>query len=332
MSRSLRIQYPGAIYHVTVRGNGRQALVADDADRRLFYSRMESSVEHAGVRVYLFCLMTNHLHLVLETPKANLSAFMQSLLTGYTVCYNLRHRRHGHLMQGRYGARLVSGDEYLLKLSRYVHLNPVKVGALSRATLKDRIAHLRRYVWSSYRSYIGDLAKIPWVTYEPMLALVNGKARNVSYRRFVETGLAEDDEEFRVAMNKSARCIGPEKFRDWVEEQHAMLLSSRRCPEDVAFRRLPGRWVESDEVLEAVAKLSGSDVDSILTRRRGQVWKGIAAWLMVKHAGMTRRDVARVLGLRGGSGVSYQIQLARQAIPNDSRLLTMIMYCIPVLS
>ena len=111
-----------------------------------------------------------------------------------------------------------------------------------------------------------------------------------------------------------------------------MLLSSRRCPEDVAFRRLPGRWVESDEVLEAVAKLSGSDIVSILARRRGQVWKGIAAWLMVKHAGMTRRDVARVLGLRGGSGVSYQIQLARQAIPNDSRLLTMIMYCIPVLS
>ena len=245
---------------------------------------------------------------------------MQSLLTGYTVCYNLRHRRHGHLTQGRYGARLVSGDEYLLKLSRYVHLNPVKVGALSRAPLKDRIAHLRRYVWSSYLSYIGDLARIPWVTYEPMLALVNGKARNVSYRRFVETGLAEDDEEFRVAMNESARCIGPSTFRDWVEEQHAMLLTSRRRPEDVAFRRLPGRWVESDEVLEAVAKLSGSDVDSILARRRGQVWKGVAAWLMVKHAGMTRRDVARVLRLGGGSGASYQIKLAEQAMANDSRL------------
>ena len=99
-----------------------------------------------------------------------------------------------------------------------------------------------------------------------MLALVGGKARNVSYRRFVEAGLADDDEEFRVAMNESARCIGPEKFRDWVEEQHAMLMSSRRCPEDVAFRRLPGSWVAPDEVLASVAKLSGSDIVSILAR------------------------------------------------------------------
>ncbi len=320
MSRSLRIQYPGAIYHVTVRGNARQAIYVDDADRRLFYSRMEASVEHAGVRVYLFCLMNNHFHLVLETPKGNLSAFMQSLLTGYTVCYNLQHKRHGHLMQGRYGSRLVSGDEYLLKLSRYVHLNPVKVCALSSAPIEERIAHLRSYVWSSYRSYIGDSTRISWVTYEPMLSLVGGKARSVSYRRFVETGLAEDDDEFMVAMSESARCIGPEKFRDWVEEQHALLLNSRRCPQDVAFRRLPGHWVESDEVLESVAKLSGNDVEAILARRRSQVWKGIAAWLLVKHCGLTRRDVARVLGLRGGSSVSYQINLAQRALANDSRL------------
>ncbi len=139
------------------------------------------------------------------------------------------------------------------------------------------------------------------MTYEPMLSLVGGEAQSVSYRRFVETGLAEDDDEFMVAMNESSRCIGPEKFRDWVEEQHALLLNSRRCPQDVAFRHLPGCWVDADEVLESVAKLSGSDVDSLLAHRRGQMWKGIAAWLLVKHAGLTRRDVAQVLGLRGGS-------------------------------
>ena len=149
---------------------------------------------------------------------------------------------------------------------------------------------------------------------------MDGKARNVSYRRFVETSLADDDEVFMLAMNESARCIGPEKFRDWVEEQHARLLLSRRRPEDVAFRRLPDCRVESDEVLDAVAKLSGGDVDSILARRRGQVWKGIAAWSLLKHAGLTRRDVARVLGLGGGSGVSYQVKLAEQAMANDSRL------------
>ncbi len=122
-----------------------------------------------------------------------------------------------------------------------------------------------------------------------------------------------------VAMSESVRCIGPGKFRDWVEEQHALLLNSRRCPQDVAFRRLPGHWVESDEVLEAFAELSGNDAEAIVAHRRGQAWKGIAAWLLVKHSGLTRRDVARVLGLRSGSGVSYQIKLATQALANDSQ-------------
>ena len=127
MARQLRIEYPGAIYHVTVRGNAQQNIFRDDKDRYLLYARLAESVRTYAVRIYVFCLMDNHLHLVLETPCANLCRFMQSVLTGYIVCYNLRYRCHGHLTQGRYGARLVAGDDYLLKLSRYVHLNPVKV-------------------------------------------------------------------------------------------------------------------------------------------------------------------------------------------------------------
>ena len=100
------------------------------------------------MRVYLFCLMTNHLHLVLETPKANLSAFMQSLLTGYTVCYNLRHRRHGHLMQGRYGARLVSGDEYLGVTRYWGHISRFKIRIASLHTLSS---FLLTAIWRSKR-------------------------------------------------------------------------------------------------------------------------------------------------------------------------------------
>ena len=114
MPRHLRISFPGAIYHVTVRGNARQAIFRGDEDRKRLVGRLEESVASYGVRVYLYCLMSNHLHLVLETPGGNLSRFMQSLLTGYTVYYNLRHKNCGHLFQGRYGAKLVAGDEYLL--------------------------------------------------------------------------------------------------------------------------------------------------------------------------------------------------------------------------
>ena len=96
-------------------------------------------MDRFGIRLYLFTLMSNHVHLVFETPTANCSAFMQSLLTAYTVYYNIRHQRHGHLFDGRYKAKLVEGDcasgEYLLALSRYVHLNPVRVGKLKDAPL-----------------------------------------------------------------------------------------------------------------------------------------------------------------------------------------------------
>jgi REP element-mobilizing transposase RayT len=123
MARPLRIEYAGAIYHITVRGNGRQKIFRDDRDRRALLKRLSLSVKSHGIRIFLYCLMDNHFHLVLETPRTNLSRFMQSVLTGYTVSYNIRHRQGGHLFQGRYGARLVAGDDYLLKLSRYVGPN-----------------------------------------------------------------------------------------------------------------------------------------------------------------------------------------------------------------
>ncbi|MCA1808366.1 MAG: transposase [Lentisphaerae bacterium] len=202
MPRQLRIEYAGAIYHVTVRGNARQCIFLDQRDRELLCERLARAVETYSVRLYLFCLMENHLHLVLETPKANLGRFMHSVLTSYTVCYNLRHDLHGHLTQGRYGAKLVEGNEYLLKLSRYVHLNPVKVALRKGDSLADKIAALKGYEWSSYRSYIGLAQRLKWVDYDPMLALVGGKGRGklALYRRFVETGIAENDAEFIEAQ------------------------------------------------------------------------------------------------------------------------------------
>lgn len=121
-----------------MRGNARQAIFQDLKDRHYFLVRLGESVQTHGVRVYLFCQMENHIHMVVETPRANLGRFMQGVLTGYTVYFDLRHQRHGHLTQGRHGARVVSGDEYLLKPSRYVHLNPVKNGAWRNGERDDR--------------------------------------------------------------------------------------------------------------------------------------------------------------------------------------------------
>ena len=151
MARKPRILIPGGLYHVTSRGNERQVVFRDDRDRLRFLERLADSLAVHDVRVFLYCLMPNHLHLLVETPKGNLDRFMGSLLTGYAVYFNLRHQRAGHLMQGRYGAQVVEGNEYLLKLSRYVHLNPVQVTEIRERSLTERIQILREYRWSSFR-------------------------------------------------------------------------------------------------------------------------------------------------------------------------------------
>lgn len=322
MARQLRIEYPGAIYHVTVRGNAQQNIFQDDKDRYLLYARLAESVGTYAVRLYLFCLMDNHFHLVLETPRANLGRFMQSVLTGYTVCYNLRHNCHGHLTQGRYGARLVAGDEYLMKLSRYVHLNPVKVKHQECRPLAEQVEYLRAYAWSSYRGYIGQAKRLEWVDYAPMLALAGGreKERPERYQSFVEAGIAIDDDEFREALNRSARSIGGNDFRDWVDESYAELLKKHRHPEDVTMRREMGRRPEPDMILAAVASAARTTVAGLKARRRGGIWKGIAARLLLTHAGITRRACAHWLGMLSGSAVSYQIKQVEVALKADLRL------------
>ena len=322
MARQLRIEYPGAIYHVTVRGNAQQDIFRDDKDRHLLCARLAESVDIYMVRLYLFCLMGNHFHLVLETPGANLGRFMQSVLTGYTVCYNLRHHCHGHLTQGRYGARLVAGDEYLLKLSRYVHLNPVKVKMQEVRALSEQVEYLRAYAWSSYRGYIGQAKRLEWVDYGPMLALAGGqeKERPERYRCFVEGGIAAEDDEFRKAMNRSARSIGGDEFRELVDERYAQMLKKRRHPEDVTLRREVCRRSEPGTILAAVASAAGMTVARLMARQRDCIWKGIAAKLLVTQAGMTRRECAQRLGVRFGSAVGYQIKRAEMVLKADERL------------
>lgn len=128
MARPLRIMYAGAFYHVTARGNERKKIFLSHIDYEKFLSYLTDAIHKYGVALHAFVLMANHYHLIVETPKANLSAFMHVLNSAYTTYFNLKRRRSGHLFQGRYKALLVDKDHYLLELSRYIHLNPVRAG------------------------------------------------------------------------------------------------------------------------------------------------------------------------------------------------------------
>ena len=172
MARHLRIQFEGAVYHVTARGNAREKIFFIERDYQKFLEKLSDAVFQYDIRLYLFCLMPNHFHLVLETPRANLSRFMQSLQTAYAVYFNLKHSFSGHLLQGRFGAKLVEKDRYFLKLCRYVDLNPVHVQALEKSDLNTKMRHLTEFRWSSFRSYVGLDAPLRFVDYGPLLALV----------------------------------------------------------------------------------------------------------------------------------------------------------------
>ena len=207
MARKLRVEYEGAIYHVAARGVERREIFDDDKDREHFLKRLGEGVEEYGVRLYLYCLMTNHFHLLLETPCGNLSAFMHKIQTAHTVYYNLRHQRVGHLLQGRFRSPLVDGDEYLDRLSRYLHLNPVYIEANRKKPLEERVRLLRSYKWSSYQGYAGMCEPLGCVDEAPLLAMAGGaneKARRRNYRRFVESGVAKSDEEF-IEVLKNAK-------------------------------------------------------------------------------------------------------------------------------
>src|SRR4030042_4081714 len=128
MSRPLRIEYRVAFYHITSRGNERKATFRGNKNYERFLLYFESATERYGAKIHCFCLMPNHYHLLLETPRGNLHQILHHLNTGYTNYFNVRTGRVGHLFQGRYRAILVDKDNYALELSRYIHLNPVRAG------------------------------------------------------------------------------------------------------------------------------------------------------------------------------------------------------------
>jgi len=319
MARKPRLQFEGAIYHVTFRGNAKMNIFIDDADRIRLKERIAESAEDFHVRVYLYCLMPNHVHLLVETPSGNLSRFMGSVLTGYTVYFNRRHQRVGHLFQGRYGAQIVEGNEYLLKLSRYIHLNPACVPDWPERSLRDRIRALRDYVWSSYRGYVGIVGREEWVQHTPLLAMTSHRKilPETDYQRYVESGLARTDEEFLQCIKNSPWGIGTDAFQRKIRNKYGELAGKRVKEEDITLRRKL-KMVPAEVVFDVLSEY-GLTNDALSARCRNCFNRSIAAYMLIRQAGWTQRQVAEKLGLRSGSTVSHQIRQLKGKCHKDKR-------------
>ncbi len=332
MARALRIEYSGAIYHVTCRlvgswKEGDRDLFRDNADRQRFLDSLATRVEAFSVVLHQYVLMRNHFHLVVETPRGNCSAFMQSLLTSYTVYFNLRHQRHGHLFDGRYKAKLVEGDAYLLNLSRYVHLNPVRISSTKDSPM-EMLKRLHGYRWSSYLQYINQSKRVEFVTYEPTLAVMEGEVRGRPrrYRQFVESGVGNVDDDFSQVMSLSRLGIGSETFRDELLGRYSKLVASSGRPEDAAFRKI-AKTLPADAVLRELIRLMACTREDFVTRSKGTAYRPFAARYLTRFAGLSQREVADILCVGSGVAVNLQLRRFKELVENNRELQRLACKC-----
>ena len=313
MPRLLRKAYAGAKYHITVRGNARQRIFLDDRDRKRFLVQLQESLDQYGVILYAYVLMSNHYHLLIETPRGNVSSFMQRLNTAYSMYFRNRHKRAGHTLQGRFGGKLVGGDRYLLALTRYIHLNPVKIGTLAKRPKEERVGYLRNYRWSSYRGYVEKKAQEKMVDYR-WRALVGGgeKAERKRYRAFVESMLWEDDEVLKAALRGSRYAVGDEGFVARIEDE------VRRERERHGRRQSDIVWpseqmVNVEQIKDKVAEAFGCSEGDLC--RHGHVAgeaKSVAIGLACQLTGLSLREVGAAFGMTGAAAAYHARKLARE--------------------
>lgn len=270
MARPLRIEYPGAFYHIIQRGNERKDIFISEQDRVKFYEYLAALHTRYKVNIHTYCLMNNHYHLILETENANLTKAMHYLNTSYTVYFNVKRKRAGHLFQGRYKAILVEADEYLHQLSRYIHLNPVRVGLV-----KDPV----NYPHSSYKYFISSAKPPDWLDTGFILSLfdTNGNKAKSLYRKFVLEGIGNETDIIRKNVKFGCLLGGPE----FVENIKARFIEGRQDKEIPALRAAQSQLSPNDIKQVAIKKLG----DTKLSRK-------ICIYLIRKYTSSSLKEIA----------------------------------------
>ena len=252
MARPPRIDFPNALYHVTSRGNGRATVFWSDDDRQRFLAQLADGLHVARLQLYAYVLLGNHFHLLVRTPLANLSRFMQRLLTRYALYSRYQHRRPGHLFQGRFKAKLVEDEVYLTAVTRYIHLNPVKVAACRRMSLRERLRCLHSYPWSSFAGYVDGARAQEFVCYDVLKEYgAEMAAARRQYRAYVDACVLENDGPLLEAMSASRYAVGRPAFVEQTERAIDQRRGGRVQDEDVD---LPQWTVALADIDAAVAR------------------------------------------------------------------------------
>jgi len=294
MARPLRIEFPGAIHHVTSRGNDGINIFRDDDDRRKFLDFLGKAVVRFGWSVTAWVLMTNHFHLVIQTPQPNLSRGMHWLKSRYVGWFNRRHKRSGHLFQGRFKSFLIEKETYLREVLRYVVLNPVRA---------QMVARPEQYVWSSYRSTAGLESAEPWLDTASILSLfdTDPDSARLIYQEFVTAKLDCSERLWDGVIN--GMYLGS---ADWAKQMRKIVESKPRSTDHPIAHRAIGRPTMI-AIVDTVACIAGQTAHSLRTSHGGPL-RRLVAWLGWHEGLITLGSIAASLRLRSEGHVSGMIR------------------------
>jgi len=303
LARQLRIEYPGALYHVTSRGNDKKDIFRSIKDREKFLSYLSSASERHGALFHAYCLMSNHFHLMLETPLGNLSRIMKHINGSYTTYFNVKHKRAGHLLQGRYKAILVQADTYAAELSRYIHLNPVRA---------KMVPSPEEYQWSSCRRYF-EGTEPSWLSTSLVLGYFGTEAedRRRNYRDYLFEAIGKESPD-PLAGSAASTILGNDDFVRDIREKY---LEGRGSDRDVpALRELTLR-PDIAKIREEAEKAFPEN---------GRLARSSGIYLCHRFSGVRLKEIGDLYGI-SLSGVTQAARRFEEAMKKDRALEKMVL-------
>jgi putative transposase len=303
MARPLRISYPGAFYHITSRGNEQKDVFKSNRDREKFLEYLQSATDRYNAVIHCYSLMSNHYHLLLETPSGNLSKIMAHINGAYTNYFNVKRGRFGHLFQGRYKAILIEADEYAKELSRYIHLNPVRTGLVKLP---------EEYEWSSYSYYIGKGKAPEWLKMDLILGYFGSKTSDSqkNYKKFV--GLLIDKEyESPLKDLVSSTLLGTQGFVVDIKDKY---LSGQKEDKDLPALKELKKTLTIDDISDVVDKTIKDDL---------KLSRIIKIYLSQRYTGEKLDAIGEYFGI-GGSGVCQAGRRIADRLEKDMALAKVI--------
>jgi putative transposase len=298
VSRPLRLEFPGALYHVTSRGHERGPIFRDARDRLQFLNLLASVVPDQAWLLHSYCLMGNHYHLLVETARATLSRGMHSLNARYSQHLNNRHERAGHVFEGRFKAIVVQKQAHLLELHRYIVLNPVRAGIVRRP---------EDWPWSNYRATSGMVACPPWLEVGSTLALFSsfGSGAAGAYVRFVAEGVDRVGSPLEGVRRQI--YLGDRRFLEEMSE-HARKRSPAR---EIPVEHLTPLPLEIDEIRRLVSREWDIEPEDLTGREAGDA-KLAAVYLSRRLCGRSAREVGDAFGIKRGRVGNIMVEMARK--------------------